>query len=205
MNAHIVCKLSPFFAACTLITTYPAIQSLTLFPETVSNMEGFPYSKALIHDEFQRMKTIREIALNDDIIAFLEMAHASLKANGATNPQGPFKRPLLHYAAMGNCTELLRYLLQNGAAVDCRDQNKRTPLFWAAEYDALESVKILLKNGANINAEDDMFSTPLSTLRHACEHEATETDEYLRMMGAKQEEGAKRRWWEKMLKCICTC
>lgn len=62
-------------------------------------MEGFPYSKALIHDEFQRMKTIREIALDDDIIAFLEMAHASLKANGATNPQGPFKRPLLHYAA----------------------------------------------------------------------------------------------------------
>ena len=31
MNAHIVCKLNPFFAACTLITTYHAIQSLTLF------------------------------------------------------------------------------------------------------------------------------------------------------------------------------
>lgn len=162
-------------------------------------MEVFPYSEAAIH-EFQRMKTIREIALDDDIIAFLEEAHASLKANGATNPQGPFKRPLLHYAAMGNCTELLRFLLQNGAAVDCCDQNKRTPLFWAAEYDALESVKILLKNGAKINAEDDMFSTPLSTLRHSCKHKGTETNAYLTKMGAK-EKGAKRRWFrKKMLK-----
>lgn len=64
---------------------------------------------------------------------------------------------------MGNCTELLCFLLQNGAAVDFHDQNKRTPLFWAAEYDALESVKISLMNGAKINAEGDMFSTPLST------------------------------------------
>ena len=166
----------------------------------VSKMGDFPSSKAVIHDEFQRMKTIKKIALNDDIIAFLKEAHASLKANGATNPQGPFKRPLLHYAAMGNCTELLRFLLQNGAAVDFCDQNKRTPLFWAAEYDALESVKILLKNGAKINAEDDMFSTPLSTLRHACKHKATETEAYLRMIGAK-EKGAKRRWfWGKRLK-----
>ena len=95
-----------------------------------------------MNDKFQCMKTIREIALNDGVIAFLEEAHASLKANGATNPQGLSKRPLLHYSAMQNCTKLLHFLLQNGAAVDCCDQNKQTPLFWAAEYDALESVEI---------------------------------------------------------------
>lgn len=167
-------------------------------------MGVFPPSKAVIHDEFQRMKTIREIALNDDIIAFLEKAHTLLKAKGATNPQGPFKRPLLHYAAMGNCTELLHFQLQNGAAVDCCDQNKRTPLFWAAEYDMLESVEILLKNRAKINAEDDMFCTPRSTLRHACTHQATETEAYLRMMGAK-EKGAKRRWfWGKIERFKCS-
>lgn len=167
-------------------------------------MGVFPPSKAVIHDEFQRMKTIREIALNDDLIAFLEDAHASLMGKGASNPQGPFKRHLLHYAAMGNCTELLCLLLENGAAVDCRDQNKRTPLFWAAEYDALESVKILLMNGAKIKAEDDIFSTLLSTLRHACAHQARETEAYLIMMGAK-EKGSKRRWfWGKIegLKCL---
>lgn len=63
--------------------------------------------------------------------------HASLSTS-ATNPQGPFKRSLLHYAAMGNCTELTHFL-QNGAAVDCRDQNQRTPLSWAAENGALDT------------------------------------------------------------------
>lgn len=47
----------------------------------------FPYSEAAIH-EFQRMKTIREIALDDDIIAFLEEAHASLKAKCCNKPSG---------------------------------------------------------------------------------------------------------------------
>ena len=111
----------------------------------------------MIAREFQRMKTIREIELNHNIIAFLDDIHASLNEKGATNPIGPFKRSLFHYAAMGDCTELIRFLLQNGAAVDCRDQNKRTPLSWAAEYGALNTVKILLENGAEINSTDDMF------------------------------------------------
>ena len=63
-----------------------------------------------------------------------------------------------------------------------------------------KNVKILLKNGVKINAEDDMFSALLSTLRHACKHQATETEYYLRKMGAK-EKGAKRRWfWGKRIK-----
>lgn len=37
-----------------------------------------PDSKAAIHDKFQRMKTIREIAINNDIIDFLEKAHADM-------------------------------------------------------------------------------------------------------------------------------
>jgi ankyrin repeat protein len=68
---------------------------------------------------------------------------------------------------MGGCSELLRFLLRNGAAKDDRDQNKRTPLSWAAEYGAFTSVKILLEHGAKINSTDDMYSTPLSWLIHA--------------------------------------
>ena len=46
-----------------------------------------------------------------------------------------------------------------------------------------------------------MFSTPLSTLRHACKHKATETDAYLRMVGAKEKGAKRQKWfWEKMLK-----
>lgn len=162
-----------------------------------------PHFKTMIDGEFQRMKTIKEITLNHNIMAFLDDAYASLNEKGVTNPQGPFKRSLLHYAAMGDCTELLHFLLQNGAAVDCRDQNKRTPLSWAAEYGALDTVKILLENNAEINSTDDMFSTPLTWL-HAADPsrgQITDTEAYLRKMGAKKK-GAIQRWIWNMLEWI---
>ena len=155
-----------------------------------------PHSKTMIAGEFQRMKTIREITLDHNIIAFLDDVYAPLNEKGATNPQGPFKRSLFHYAAMGDCTELIHFLLQNSAAVDCRDQNKQTPLSWAAEYGALNTVKILLENGAEINSTDDMFTTPETWLLHAADPsrgQVADTEAYLKEMGAK-EKGSKRRW-----------
>jgi hypothetical protein len=96
---------------------------------------------------------------------------------------------------MGDCSELLRFLLANGSARDDRDQNSRTPLSWPAEYGALESVKILLEEGAEINFKDDMFSTPLSWLVHTGvpTPQLAATEAYLRQKGAK-EKGAKRGW-----------
>jgi ankyrin repeat protein len=142
--------------------------------------------KTDIDGEFRRLKSIAEIRLSDDIMTFLNDAHSSMESNGASNPRGPYKRSLIHYAAMGNCPELLRHLLRTGAAEDDRDQNKRTPLSWAAEYGALDSVKILLEHGAEINSMDDMYSTPLSWLIHAGPHtdQAKATEVYLRKNGA---------------------
>jgi ankyrin repeat protein len=152
-------------------------------------------SKAIIDDEFRRMKNIAEIRLSDDIKAFLNDAHSSMESKGASNPRGPCMRSLIHYAAMGDCPELLRCLLRTGAAKDDRDQNKRTPLSWAAEYGALNSVNILLEHGANINSTDDTYSTPLSWLIHAGPHteQAKATEVYLRKNGAKKK-SAKRCW-----------
>lgn len=65
---------------------------------------------------------------------------------------------------MGDCTELISYLLLNGAKVDDQDQNKRTSLSRAAEFGALGTVKILFANGAKVNTMDDMYLTPLSWL-----------------------------------------
>ena len=92
-------------------------------------------------------------------MAFLEDTHLSLKSKGIYNPRGPFAKSLLHYAAMGDCTELLLYLLQwkQGAAKEDRDQNKRTPLSRAAEYGALRVIEILLENGAKVSSMDDML------------------------------------------------
>ena len=47
--------------------------------------------KAVIHDESQYMKTIREMVLHDDTIVFLDELHALMKANGASNLQSPYK------------------------------------------------------------------------------------------------------------------
>ncbi|KAH1323895.1 hypothetical protein KXV36_003410 [Aspergillus fumigatus] len=114
---------------------------------------------AIIDGEFLRLKEFNEVKLNADIQDFLEDAHSSFTSKGALNPREPrFKRSLIHYAAMGDCSELLHFLLATGAARDDRDLNSRTPLSWAAEHGALKSVKILLEDGAEINSMDDMFS-----------------------------------------------
>jgi hypothetical protein len=155
-----------------------------------------PESMGIIDDEFLRLKEFNEIKLNGDIRDFLEDVHSSFKSKCALNPRGPkFKKSLIHYAAMGDCSELLRFLLANGAPKDDRDQNSRTPLSWAAEYGALKSVKILLEYGAEINSKDDMFSTPLSWLVHSGvpTPQLAATEAYLRQKGAK-EKGAKRSW-----------
>ena len=154
-----------------------------------------PGSTKTIDYEFRRIIELKEIKLDSKALIFLKDAHKSLGSNGMQNLRGPMKRSLIHYAAMGDCTELLRYLLLNGSAVDDRDQNKRTPLSWAAEYSALNTVKVLLANGAKINSTDDMYTTPLSWLIQAGGINAQNalTKAYLVSMGAR-ERGAKRRW-----------
>lgn len=148
-----------------------------------------PESMAIIDGEFLRLKEFNEVKLNADIQDFLEDAHSSFTSKGALNPREPrFKRSLIHYAAMGDCSELLHFLLATGAARDDRDLNSRTPLSWAAEHGALKSVKILLEDGAEINSMDDMFSTPLSWLVHAGvpTPQLAATEAYLRQSGAQE-------------------
>ena len=139
-----------------------------------------------VHLEFQCVKKIREVSLNHDILNFIELAHASFQKGRASNPRGPFERSLLHYAAMGNCTELLRLLLQTGAPVDDCDQNKRTPLSWAAEYGALDAVMLLVESGAKVNSIDDTLTSPLAWSLLAGMGQIVETRSFLRQKGARQ-------------------
>ena len=157
-------------------------------------------SKKAVDKEFERLMEIREIRLHPEALIFLKKARASLESKNLPDLRGPMKRSLLHYAAIGDCSELIRYLLLNNAAVDERDRNKRTPLSWAAEHASLDSVKILLLNGAKINSVDDMYSTPLTWLLQAGPPNdlCTRTESYLISKGAK-EKGAKRRWVVKKL------
>lgn len=144
-----------------------------------------PRSLTVIDGEFQRLKGIKEICFDEDIMAFLQDAQTTLKYKGIYNLRGPFKRSLIHYAAMGDCAELPLYLLQDGTAKDDLDQNKRTPLSWAAQYSALRAVKLLLDNGVETNSMDDMYTTPLSWLIEAGRGpNQAATIDYLRRNGA---------------------
>jgi hypothetical protein len=55
----------------------------------------------------------------------------------------------LHYAASGGGVEVVRWLLEQGAAIDAPAPNRNTPLMMAARYGASESVDLLLARGAD--------------------------------------------------------
>ena len=66
------------------------------------------------------------------------------------------KRTLVHYAAIGNKVETLKYLIENHhCSVDPLDHEKKTPLMKAAKYGCLEAIKYLVSKGANINTYSD--------------------------------------------------
>ncbi|KAF3001052.1 hypothetical protein E8E15_000334 [Penicillium rubens] len=155
-----------------------------------------PQSTTTTDEEFKRLKCIQMNALDKNVMAFLKATHISVQSEGISNPRGPFKRSLIHYAAMGDCTELLSRLLDIGAPIDDRDQNKRTPLSWAAEYGSYNATRILVENGAQVNALDDMYGTPLTWLKHAGNPDCKSlpvTKAYLKKNGATMK-GAKRAW-----------
>jgi ankyrin repeat protein len=139
--------------------------------------------------EFDRLKALSEISLNAKLVAFVDKAQSSLQSRGRFKQRDCYKRSLLHYAAMGNCTTLLQHLLHRKPNIDSRDQWGRTPLSWAAEYGSLAVAKILLEQGANINALDYEDCSPLTYLIHAANPEIgrhEDTKAYFRERGAKE-------------------
>jgi len=65
---------------------------------------------------------------------------------------------LLHNAAKNGCKEVAKFLLDNGADPNVRDDEGRTPLHYASNVEVAE---LLLKHGADPNAQDNEGNTPL--------------------------------------------
>jgi ankyrin repeat protein len=61
----------------------------------------------------------------------------------------------LHYAASGAGVDVLRWLIEQGAALDAPAPNRSTPLMMAARYGASESVELLLARGADTRLRND--------------------------------------------------
>ncbi|KKZ64135.1 hypothetical protein EMCG_01551 [[Emmonsia] crescens] len=156
-----------------------------------------PASMTILNVEFERLRRIRMIRLMADVMAFLDEIQSSLPSKGISNPRCPFGRSLIHYAAIGDCTELLVHLIEYRTEIDYLDRNKRTPLSWAAEYGSLNAVRILLKHGAKVNTIDDIYCTPLTWLVKAGDVESgslAATEAYLRKKGARRR-GLIRAWF----------
>jgi len=69
----------------------------------------------------------------------------------------------LHLAASKNHKHIVEFLLENGAALDPKDDERRTPLFMAASYGADSVVKFLMERGADVTIRD----TSLRSMLHA--------------------------------------
>jgi ankyrin repeat protein len=81
-------------------------------------------------------------------------------ARGA-RPAIPGGKTPLHFAARDGHLEVVRALLDAGAAIDDRDPNDITPLLFAASNDRVAVAKLLIARGADIQAMDWYGRTPL--------------------------------------------
>ena len=80
---------------------------------------------------------------------------------------------ILHFAVRLNRPEMVKLLIQEGAAVNIRDGDDLTPLHIASWYGNLEMVKLLIESGADIRATSNDGRTPLSCSNHGNHDDTT--------------------------------
>ena len=80
---------------------------------------------------------------------------------------------ILHFAVRLNRPDMVRLLIQEGAAVNVRDGDDLTPLHIASWHGNLEIVKLLIESGANIRATSNDGRTPLSCSNHGDHYDTT--------------------------------
>lgn len=71
---------------------------------------------------------------------------------------------MLHNAASEKRLSIVRYLVENGAKVNDRDNEGNTPLHKAASKGNLGNVKYLIQKGADIKAKNSDGYTPLDVV-----------------------------------------
>jgi len=87
----------------------------------------------------------------------------------------------LHRAAAKGDVATVQMLLDQGVAVDVREEKRGTPLYEAARRGRLEVMKLLLKHGAKVEIEQQTLGTPLFV---AAEYNQVEAARWLLKNGA---------------------
>ncbi|MBF0139688.1 MAG: ankyrin repeat domain-containing protein [Magnetococcales bacterium] len=84
------------------------------------------------------------------------------KKNDVNEADGFGSTPL-HHAAMGGNTEMVNWLLNNGAAIEARDAGGYSPLVLALRNGKTEVAKLLVKAGADIGVLDNLGGSVLAS------------------------------------------
>ena len=66
----------------------------------------------------------------------------------------------LHFAAINNSTEALKFLLEHGASVNYKNADGESPIHLAAAWNSVESIKLLLHHGALVRTRATDIYTP---------------------------------------------
>ncbi len=110
----------------------------------------------------------------------LAKLHQMVQSREAANTANGLKATPLHYAAIYGSVEALKFLLDNAADPNTRNQSGATPLVLAAW--SFERTRLLVEHGAAINVATNQGITPL--LVAAAAHENVATLRYLLDKGA---------------------
>ena len=91
---------------------------------------------------------------------------------------------LLWVAINGDNTEIIQYLVENGANVNAKDNKGKTLLMYAIFNRAnIKIVECLVENGANVNAKDNNGNTPLKyAVEKSKEVDANEKDKIVKII-----------------------
>ncbi|MCR5506806.1 MAG: ankyrin repeat domain-containing protein [bacterium] len=72
----------------------------------------------------------------------------------------------LHYAAIRDNSEAIRFLVNHGANMELKTSEEKTPLYLAAIMENIEAVKTLVELGANIDVRDSLGNHLLYNVEH---------------------------------------
>ena len=98
-----------------------------------------------------------------DVAKLLREKGASVNQSGGRGVVGA--SPLHEAVGYADFPETARWLIEQGADVNARDNIGRTPLQWAAEYGRAESVRLLMGAGADPTMQDSTGKTALDIAR----------------------------------------
>jgi ankyrin repeat protein len=101
-------------------------------------------------------KELRDAAKTGDLARVQKLVTTGADINQA-GVDGP-----LFLAAMEGQTEVIKYLLANGASVDIRNGKNSTPLMAAAHRNQVEATKLLIAAGASKTVKNNDGSSALS-------------------------------------------